>query len=57
MTTAKPELVSAPMWRKSTASKQADGACVEVTALGGDVIGVRDSKNPSGAMLRFTRAE
>ncbi|WP_203860841.1 DUF397 domain-containing protein [Plantactinospora mayteni] len=42
-------------WRKSTRS-QNNGACVEV-ARKGDVIGVRDSKDLAGPVLRFTPAE
>ena len=43
-------------WRKSTRSN-AQGACVEVADLPDGGACVRDSKNPSGAMLTFTRAE
>ncbi|WP_433715155.1 DUF397 domain-containing protein [Nocardia sp. CA-084685] len=38
---------------RSTASKD----CVEVAHLDGGVVGVRDSKNPTGAALIFTPAE
>jgi hypothetical protein len=38
-------------WRKSTHS-QTDGDCVEV-AFAGPAVGVRDSKNPDGAVLAF----
>ncbi|HEY2724271.1 MAG TPA: DUF397 domain-containing protein [Pseudonocardiaceae bacterium] len=41
-------------WRKSSAS--ADQACVEV-ARGQDGVWVRDSKDPRGPVLHFTRAE
>jgi hypothetical protein len=45
---------SALAWRTSSFS---DGMqCVEV-ALSGDHIAVRDSKDPSGPILRFTRGE
>jgi hypothetical protein len=42
-------------WRKSSASS-GDGACVEVTQSGSSVM-VRDSANPSGAVLVITRAQ
>jgi hypothetical protein len=38
-------------WRKSRRSGP-DGGCVEV-AISEEVVGVRDSKNPAGAMLMF----
>ncbi|MFC7547591.1 DUF397 domain-containing protein [Plantactinospora sp. GCM10030261] len=41
-------------WRKSTRSGD-QGACVEV-ALGGPDIGVRDSKDVTGPVLRFSPA-
>ena len=43
-------------WRKSSRSN-AGGNCVEVARLDDETIGVRDSKNPDGVVLRFTRAE
>lgn len=43
----------AETWRKSLASL-ANGNCAEVACLSGEVIGVRDSKYPSGPVLRFT---
>ena len=42
----------AETWRKSSASL-ANGNCVEVARLPGELIGVRDSKHPSGPVLRF----
>jgi hypothetical protein len=42
-------------WRKSTRSN-GSGNCVEIATIG-DGIGVRDSKNPDGPVLRFTRSE
>ena len=43
-------------WRKSTWSAGA-GECVEVACLDGGGVGVRDSKDPEGPTLAFTRAE
>ncbi|KWX03387.1 regulator [Carbonactinospora thermoautotrophica] len=51
---AKPDLNRA-VWRKSTHSGS-DIDCVEVADLG-EVIAVRDSKNPSGPHLMFTFRE
>ena len=46
----------AETWRKSSRS-YASGGCVEVAFLSSELIGVRDSKNPRGTVLRFTHAE
>ena len=46
------DLTSA-VWRKSTRSSSNGGDCVEVAANLPGVIGVRDSKDPSGAALTF----
>jgi hypothetical protein len=43
-------------WRKSTRSGPFTDNCVEV-AFVGEAIAVRDSKNPAGPVLVFTRAE
>jgi hypothetical protein len=43
-------------WRKCSQS-MANGNCVEVAQLAGELIGVRDSKDPRGPVLRFSRAE
>ena len=43
-------------WRKSTHS-YGNGDCIEVAALSHGEIGVRDSKDPEGPVLRFTPAE
>lgn len=43
------------IWRKSSYSESA-GACVEAADDGDDRL-VRDSKDPSGPVLRFTAAE
>ncbi|WP_127508664.1 DUF397 domain-containing protein [Actinoplanes solisilvae] len=42
-------------WRKSTRSDQ--GNCVEVAFAAGGTVGVRDSKNPTGAVLEFGPGE
>ena len=43
-------------WRKAEAS-QTNGNCVEVAAIAGGGVAVRDSKDPDGPVLRFTAAE
>jgi predicted secreted Zn-dependent protease len=43
-------------WRKSSFSDMSGGNCVEV-AFVGDMIAVRDSKDPAGPVLGYTRAE
>lgn len=43
-------------WRKSSFSKQ-NGNCVELAQLPAGGVAVRDSKDPHGPALRFTRAE
>lgn len=47
---------SALNWTKSSLS-HANGECVEVAGLSSDLIGVRDSKDAKGPILRFTPAE
>ena len=42
-------------WRKASAS--GSNGCVEVAPLAGGGIAVRDSKDPSGPVLSFTRHE
>ena len=48
-----PEL---PRWVKSTLS-YANGACVEVASLPGGTVGVRNSRDRGGHVLRFTPDE
>jgi hypothetical protein len=44
-------------WRRSRHSGSTGGQCVEVAAAGDGMIGVRDSKDPGGPVLRFTAGE
>jgi Domain of unknown function (DUF397) len=44
-------------WRKSSYSGSNGGNCVEVAALPGNSLAVRDSKEPAGPVLTFSRAE
>jgi hypothetical protein len=44
-------------WRKSSFSGSPDKTCVEVAKLAAGLVAVRDSKDPAGPMLVFTRAE
>jgi len=44
-----------PIWRKSSRSGGGEN-CVEAARFGDGVL-VRDSKNPAGPSLAFTRAE
>jgi hypothetical protein len=43
-------------WRKSSASNS-QGACVELAKLGTGEFAVRNSRNPEGPALIYTRAE
>jgi hypothetical protein len=45
------------VWRKSSRSSTNGGDCVEVADNVPDGIAVRDSKNPDGPVLTFSRAE
>jgi hypothetical protein len=47
---------SRAIWHKSTRSNGQGGNCVEVADNLPDVVGVRDSKDPSGPVLVFGRA-
>lgn len=43
-------------WHRSSFS-YGNGECVEMAVLPDGTVGVRDSKDPEGPMLRFSRAE
>lgn len=45
------------VWRKSSRSSPTSNDCVEVATYSSGIIAVRDSKNPSGPKLAFTRQE
>ena len=51
-----PTIGDQPAWVKSSLS-YANGNCVEVASLPGDEIGVRNSRDAEGAILRFTSGE
>jgi hypothetical protein len=44
------------IWTKSSLSFS-NGNCLEVTELPGGSVGVRNSRDPDGPVLRFTQAE
>jgi hypothetical protein len=44
------------VWRKATKSGN-NGQCVEVAFTASGEVAVRDSKNPTGAILKFTADE
>lgn len=44
-------------WRKASVSGGNGGGCVEFADVGDNAIAVRDSKDPSGPVLLFTRHE
>ena len=51
-----PTLENQPEWVKSSLSF-ANGNCVEVANLSGGEVGVRNSRDAAGAVLRFTSEE
>jgi hypothetical protein len=53
---AVPTIESRPEWVKSSLSF-ANGNCVEVANLSGGEVGVRNSRDSAGAVLRFTPDE
>ncbi len=50
------DIQSGPVWIKSSLSFS-NSNCVEVASLPGSGIGVRDSKDAGGPVLRFTPGE
>ncbi|MFI5782963.1 DUF397 domain-containing protein [Nocardia sp. NPDC051570] len=48
--------LSSARWFKSSRS-QGDGDCVEIAHLDGGMVGIRDSKNPTGPALVFAPGE
>jgi hypothetical protein len=48
--------IPGPIWIKSSLSFS-NGNCVEVADLPGGAVGVRNSRDPGGAVLRFTPSE
>lgn len=51
-----PNDASAPRWRKSTHSATGNDTCVELADLTA-AVGVRDSVDPDGPKLAFSRSE
>ncbi|WP_404828625.1 DUF397 domain-containing protein [Spongiactinospora rosea] len=49
--------LSSATWKKSSYSADGGGNCVEIAGNISGVVGVRDSKNPTGPTLRFTPDE
>lgn len=50
------DIMTGAQWRKSSRSSTNGGACVEVADNLPGVVGVRDSKDPSGPALLFSPA-
>ncbi|MFF2376967.1 DUF397 domain-containing protein [Streptomyces xiamenensis] len=57
MRSSRIDLSSTTVWRRSSYSNQDGGNCVEVADGWPGVLPVRDSKDPSGPILRFGHAE
>ena len=49
-------IIDGLQWRKAAAST-GNGACVELAAGEAGAVYLRDSKDPEGAVLKFTRRE
>lgn len=50
-----PDILGNAKWRKSSRSNGSGGNCVEVADNLPGIVAVRDSKNPDGPALAFTR--
>ncbi|WP_245666679.1 DUF397 domain-containing protein [Actinomadura latina] len=48
--------MSAAVWKKSSRSNESGDACVEVASIG-ELVAVRDSKDPNGSVLAMSRQE
>ncbi|MBX6767476.1 MAG: DUF397 domain-containing protein [Actinomadura rubrobrunea] len=46
-----------PKWRKSSRSGTGQSNCVELAALEGDQVGVRDSKSPDAGHQAYSRQD
>ena len=55
-TTVPADLLGAVTWRKATASNPR-GDCVELARVAGGAVAVRNSRDPHGPALVYTRAE
>lgn len=53
---ATPDITPGVIWVRSSLSFS-NGNCVEVADVGAGAVGVRDSKDPEGPVLRFTPGE
>lgn len=49
--------LTSAQWLKSRRSGPTGGNCVEVAAIGGGGVAVRNSRHPDGPALIFTQAE
>ena len=55
-TTVPADVLGPVVWRKATASNPR-GDCVELARLAGGAVAVRNSRDPHGPALVYTRAE
>jgi hypothetical protein len=50
-----PDILNSAEWRKSSRSNGSGGNCVEIADNLPGIVAVRDSKNPDGPALAFSR--